>query len=360
MNLLITAEQQILQDSLEQLFSRYAPLTSDKTGEGLWQQLADELGVVGLCAPEQFGGGGGTFADLAVVMEAMGRCLYSGPYLSSAVLAVHTLLLAEDVAVQCDHLRDLASGHRIGAVIAQDLSDVAERISATSVGGGITLSGTASSVFDGGHAELLLVFAEEGDQQSLFLVDASAAGVTRMALTSLDLRRSAGEVVFRETPARRIGNPGSAAEIVPRLRQIASLAIAAEQVGGASRCLDDAREYASVRYQFGRPIGSFQAVQHACADMYQRVRSGHVAVRHAARCLDAGSPESATAAAMAKIYCAEAYLHCAAANLQIHGGMGFTWEEGCHLHYRRARASAMWAGGPDRHRQWLADHLLAG
>ncbi|TDD52808.1 acyl-CoA dehydrogenase family protein [Saccharopolyspora elongata] len=356
MSLLITAEQRMLQDGLEQLLTRHAPPDS---GAELWHQLADELGVVGLCIPEEFGGAGGTFTDLAVVMEAMGRTLYPGPYLSSAVLAVHALLLSEDVAAQGDHLPNLARGRLLGTVIAEDLCEIDGRILATSNSGRVTLSGTASSVLDGLSADLLFVVAEDGEQQSLFSVDPSTAGTTRIPLTSLDLRRDAARVTFAEAPAQRIGPPGAAAEIVPRLRQIASLAIAAEQVGGASRCLDDACEYAKVRYQFGRPIGSFQAVKHACADMYQHVRSGHVAVRHAARCLDAGSPESPSAIAMAKVYCAEAYIACAAANLQIHGGMGFTWEENCHLHYRRARASAMWAGAPDRHRQWLADQLLA-
>ncbi|MEV0055899.1 acyl-CoA dehydrogenase family protein [Saccharopolyspora shandongensis] len=360
MSLLITAEQRMLQDALEQLLSRHDPAAAEEAAERLWRQLSDELGVTGLYVPEEFGGAGGTFTDLAAVMEAMGRTLYSGPYLSSAVLAVHALLLSEDTAAQRAHLPDLARGHRLGSVIAPDLCSVDGRISAQAEGDRALLTGSASSVLDGVGADLLIVVAEMGDELSLFAVDASATGMTRVPLTSLDLRRSTAEVTFDGTPARQVGPPGAAAEIMPRLLQIASFAIAAEQVGGADRCLADAGEYAKVRYQFGRPIGSFQAVKHTCADMYQHVRSGHVAVRHAARCLDTGSPESAIAAAMAKAYCTEAYIACAAANLQIHGGMGFTWEENCHLHYRRARASAVLAGAPSRHRQWLADQLLTG
>ena len=221
-----------------------------------------------------------------------------------------------------------------------------------------TISGTATGVIDGADADLLIVAADAPHGPTLFTVDGPIAGLRRDPLVSIDLDRPMAELVLAGVPARPLGTVGGATPVLAALADVAQLALAAEQAGGARRCLGDAVAHATVRYQFGRPIGSFQAIKHACAEMYQRARSGHVAVRHAADRLDRGAADAGSAVALATTYCSDAYVACAQTNLQVHGGMGFTTEVDCHRHYRRARGSAALFGTPAQHRQRLADLLL--
>ncbi len=332
----------------------------------LWQQMGEQLGLQGLAIPEEFGGAGFTFLELGVVLEEMGRALLCAPYFSTAVLAANTLLLSGDDAAKEEYLPGLASGESIGTLALTeddgrwDADGVA--LQASRSGDGWTLSGTKSFVLDGHVADLILVAARTGSGSgaeglSIFAVPGDAAGLTRTPLSTLDQTRKQARLTFNAVPARLVGAEGAAWPVLSQVLDLAAVALAAEQVGGAQRVLDMSVEYAKVRVQFGRPIGSFQAIKHKCADMLVEVESAKSAAYYG---LWAGSElndELPTVASLAKAYCSDAYVHCAAENIQIHGGIGFTWEHPAHLYFKRAKSSQLFFGDPTYHRELLAQRI---
>ncbi|GAA5153403.1 acyl-CoA dehydrogenase family protein [Pseudonocardia eucalypti] len=323
----------------------------------VWRELAS-LGLTGLLVPERLGGAGAGAVALQVVCEEMGRALFCGPYLSSAVLATSVLLAAGDEDSQARYLPGLADGSLIGTLALTEASgswrvqDVATRAEPDGAGGH-TLTGEKLFVLDGALADLLLVVTRDG----LFAVTADAPGLTREPLTTLDATRKQARVTFDDTPAALVGAPGDVAASVADALDIAAAALAAEQAGGARRVLEMAVEYAKVRHQFGRPIGSFQAIKHKCADMLLEVESATSAAYAIGWSLDTGSTEVGVLASLAKAYCSEAYYHCAAENIQVHGGIGFTWEHPAHLYYKRATSAEQLLGSPGYHRELLATRL---
>jgi alkylation response protein AidB-like acyl-CoA dehydrogenase len=329
-----------------------------------WAQLAGQLGLPGLIIPEKHGGSGAGPVELALVCEEMGRALLCAPYFATAVLATAALLASGDEAAQEEFLPGIADGATIAtlAVSEDDGAWRAEGVSARArrSGDGYVLDGRKSFVIDGHTAGLLLVVAQADGGPTLFAVRGDAEGLGRRPLQTLDLTRKQAALSLDAVPARLIGAEGSAADVVAATLRLAAVALAAEQVGGAQRCLDMSVEYAKIRMQFGRPVGSFQAIKHMCADMLLEVESARSAAYYAAWAAQDGSDELPLVASLAKACCSEAYFRAAADNIQIHGGIGFTWEHDAHLYYRRAKSAELMLGTPAEHREIAAGYLIEG
>ena len=367
-DLVESAEQAELRATLRRLFGGPAACLARTEPDGdryydakLWHVLAGEIGLCALSLPERYGGTGYSRADRAAAMHEMGRCLVPSPFLASAVLAAETLLATQDGDVLADLLPGVAAGTTLATVAYQETPGHDRRpVHAVRGGGGWLLTGSRSFVLDGCQADVVLVPAATDDGVSLFAVDArSAGGLTRRPMRTLDLSRPQARLDFSATPARLAGEPGGGAAATTEGVAHAAIALAAEQAGGAERCLEAAVAYAGLRRQFGRPIGSFQAIKHKCADLLIAVESARSAARYAASVSSgpAAGEDLYAAAALAGAYCSTAYLTVAAENIQIHGGIGFTWEHDAHLYFRRAKAAEVMFGTPATHRAFLACHL---
>jgi alkylation response protein AidB-like acyl-CoA dehydrogenase len=298
-----------------------------------------------------------------VVCEELGRAVATLPYLGSAVLATQALLACGATGA----LPGLADGSRVGALAwAERGTWDPAAIRARVVDGRLT--GVKEHVLDGAHADLLIVPARtSGDIPALhdtdsglgiYLVDPAAPGVRVESLVTLDRTRPQARVRFEAAPARLIAADGQ--RVLERLLAVAATALSAEQLGGSDRCLEMTLAYVQARQQFGRPIGSFQAVKHRLADLYVLVESARSVSHDAARALADDAPDLRVRAATAQAYCAEAYSAVAAETIQLHGGIGFTWEHEAHLHFKRAHAAATLFGSPAWHRARLAAHVLGG
>ncbi|MCX4705976.1 acyl-CoA dehydrogenase family protein [Streptomyces sp. NBC_01373] len=321
----------------------------------LWDTLGRQVGLAALGLPEDVGGIGG-LAEIAVVCEELGRTLTPVPLLSSTVLAGQVLAGCGTAAKP---LAELAEG-RVHA-LAVTAPDGVWRPDAVPVGvtwrGGVAiLDGTAPFVLDGADAETLVVAATGPDGVDLFLADPREPGVTVRRVPTLDLSRGQAVITFSGARARALTAGGEGTEVVTRALDTALVALAAEQLGGAQAALDMTVAHVRDRTQFGRALGSFQAVKHTCADMLLQVESARSAVLRAVRA--AGSPNAlAEAAAVAQSWCGEAFTYVAAECVQLHGGMGFTWEHDAHLYFRRAQSDAVLLGGTAHHRERLAGLL---
>ena len=328
----------------------------------VWSQMAEQLGLPGLIVPERFGGAGFGWVELAIVMEEMGRALLCAPYLSTAVLATSALRLAGNEAAQADLLQKIAAGKAIVALAHAEpehgWESSAVTMQATADRGAWRLDGVKTYVIDGHSADVLLVVAKAEDRLSLFRVAGAADGVERTLLPTLDVTRKLARISFNGTRAEHIGSGDDLTSAIDKVIALGIVALAAEQVGGAQRCLELATEYAKTRLQFGRPIGSYQAIKHRCADMLVAVEFAKSAAYHAAfRAAENDDAELPAATSMAKSFCSEAYFQAAADTIQIHGGMGFTWEHPAHLYFKRAKSSGVLFGEPVHHREKLAQHI---
>jgi alkylation response protein AidB-like acyl-CoA dehydrogenase len=327
----------------------------------VWSQMANELGLQSLTIPEEYGGQGFTYVELTVVLEEMGRALLAAPFYSTVVLAANTILHSGDEAAKKEILPGIASGETIATLAVTepngrwDLSGV--EATASKNGDAWTIDGTKMFVLDGHVADLIIVVARTGAGRSLFKVAGDASGLTRTPLATMDQTRKQAKLELSGVPATLIGAEGGADEVLSRVLDLAVVALAAEQVGGAQKVLDMSVEYAKDRVQFGRPIGSFQAIKHKCADMLLEVESAKSAAYYAAWCAAELNDELPEVACLAKAYCSEAYFHAAAENIQIHGGIGFTWEHPAHLYFKRAKSSELLFGDPSYHRELLAQRL---
>jgi alkylation response protein AidB-like acyl-CoA dehydrogenase len=336
--------------------------TEDGFDPAVWRQLGADLGLCGLTVPEEYGGAGFTFVELGVVLEELGASLACLPFLSSVVLAQSLLMAVDDKDAHTRWLPGLASGEVRGTVAFAEQSggwdgrNIAAR--ATRDGAGWRLDGEKTYVIDGGTAELTLVLAESDGGLSVFAVEADANGLARTPLTTMDQTRKQAGLELTGTTATLVGAEGAGTHALARMSELASIALATEAVGGSRAVLDSAVEYAKVRVQFGRPIGSFQAIKHRCADMLLRVESARSAAYHAMwTAAEENDDELAIAASLAKAYCTDAFAWAAAENIQIHGGIGFTWEHPAHLYYKRAVSSRLLFGDPVHHRALLADRI---
>jgi alkylation response protein AidB-like acyl-CoA dehydrogenase len=318
--------------------ARTAIETEDGVDRALWRRMVDELGVPGLTIPDELGGSGYGLAELAVVCEEAGRSLACVPLLASTVLATSALLHAGgDLANQL--LRELARGE----IVASLLLDPSAKVATGS--DGPLVSAVDPHVLHGHIADVLVIAAGDG----LYVVDATTVGVSRRRVSVLDLTRPAAAITLEDAPARLVG---------PRLTCGAPLdqsrvALAAEAAGGAEALLEMTVDYAKARVQFGRPIGSFQAIKHRCADMLVAAEGARSLAR-ATAALEQDA-EFAVAAALARAWCCDAFADVAGAAIQIHGGIGFTWEHDAHLYLRRAKSLQHLFGGCDHDRRLAAE-----
>lgn len=329
--------------------------------EEVWRQLADQLALQGLHVPEEYGGQGFTFVELVIVLEEMGRTLFCAPYLASTCLATNAVLNAGAEDQKRHLLGRLASGQAIGTLACTESDGRWEADAGTTIasadGYGWCLDGVKTYVLDGLIADLVLVSAHADDRVALFVVDGDAAGMQRTELPTMDQTRKQARIEFSGVRAELLGDLESGRDALARTLDTAAVCLSAEMLGGAQRCLEMAVDYAKTRYQFGRPIGSFQAVKHKCADMLVDVESARAAVHHAARALADGDDDIPAVASFTKAYCSDVYFRTAAENIQIHGGIGFTWEHDAHLYFKRAKTSGVLLGDSTYHRELLAGRL---
>jgi alkylation response protein AidB-like acyl-CoA dehydrogenase len=339
---------------------REAMESPDGYDERVWRELSHDMGLPGIAAPEEFGGAGAGMAELAVVFEETGAALLCSPLFATVALAVPALLSSGDHAAMKQLLPGVIDGSTTATLILNnDLGPwhpESVTLTAHPASAGFHINGDAAMVLDGHTADVILLAARTEAGLSLFETESTAPGLHRERLASLDRTRRIAKLRFDDVPASLIGTDGGAAAGLARTSDLALVALGAEQVGAAQRCLDMAVDYAKNRIQFGRAIGSFQAVKHRCADMLVAVEGARSAAMHAAEVADTpDSAELSIAATVTKIASSEAFLLAALDNMRVHGGIGFTWEHDAHLYVRRAKASQLMFGSPDTHAQRLAD-----
>ncbi|MGJ4940145.1 acyl-CoA dehydrogenase family protein [Bradyrhizobium sp. HKCCYLS1011] len=327
----------------------------------LWKGLA-EMGFLGVAIPEEFGGAGAGHLELCVIAEEMGRALAPVPFSSTVYLAAEALMLAGSEAQRRKWLPKIASGEAIGTLaLFEGTGNPSPKAIKLDASNGV-LNGVKKPVADGAIADFVIVAARSAatgrdSDISLFIADTKAGGVDAKVLTNLDPTRGQAELVFTNCKAELLGAAGEGWAIIAQVLDRAAVLVAFEQVGGADRALEMGRDYALDRIAFGRPIGSFQAVKHMLADMYVSATLARSNCYYGAWALSTNAPELPEAAASARISATQAFQHCAKNNIQVHGGMGFTWEFDCHMYYRRANALALGLGSLSYWEDQLIDRM---
>ena len=358
----LSEEQRALRTAVADLMARHSSeaqvrtLMATDTGVDpkVWHELA-AMGLTGLLIGDEYGGAGAGPVEMGIAMEEMGRVLMVSPFLSTAVLVPSLLTKAGDAAECAAVLPRIASGDLIASVAYAE-GDSARlpatiATSAGAIGDAWHITGYKHFVLDGQSADVLYVLAETDAGPGVFAIDAGAAGLDVTPLTTVDPTRKQCRLQFVDTPARLIGRLGAGVEVFTAALDRAGLALVSEQAGGARRTVETATEYAKTRYQFGRAIGSFQAVKHMCADMLLEAESATSAARFVAGSFAEQAPSRVADLALAQAYCSDAFVFVAATNIQVHGGIGFTWEHPAHLYLRRARSDAQLLGSPSWHRE---------
>ena len=373
MNFSFTEDQILLRNSVRSaLESSCRPadvraLMDDPRGyaEPLWGEMA-KLGWLGLPFPEQYGGAGLGLVELAIVLEEMGRAAYPGPFFASVVLGGLTILFGGSDAQKEKWLSAIASGRvRLTAAWQEDSLDwspAAVAATAARAGEGWTLSGVKRFVPWAHVADAVLVSARAPEGVSLFLVDPRAAGVTLTAAKGMDLTTRWFEMRLDGVKVGAdavIGQPGAAGALLEGALRRAAVGASAEMLGAARKSLDMAVEYAKVREQFGQLIGSFQAVRHKCAEMLMEVENSHSAVYYAAWALEAGAEDAAMAASVCKSYVSDSARRVCGEAIQVHGGIGFTWEYDLHIYFKRAKSLEVMYGDAEYHRELIAAQVAA-
>ncbi|MEU6350289.1 acyl-CoA dehydrogenase family protein [Streptomyces sp. NPDC047072] len=350
-----------LADTSPETETRRLMETPEGFDRALWRRMGTELGLQGLAVPEEYGGAGCGPVEVGVVMEEMGRALLCAPFLSSAVLATTTLLRCADEEARKRLLPGLASGELVGTLALTEDSarwdETGVRLTARESNGSWLLTGHKMFVLDGATADVVLTVARADDGVGVFCVEGDAAGLTRAPLPTIDPTRRQARLDYQAVPATRLRTHGDGWDLVSEVLDRAAVALTAEQVGVASRALDMAVEYAKVRHQFGRPIGSFQAVKHLLADVLLEVESARAAAHYALLASENEDPELPAVASLAKAFCSDACVQATQENIQVHGGIGFTWEHPAHLYLKRAKTSQLLFGDPAYHRELLARRI---
>ena len=367
-----TEEQELLRQSAADFLNNECPMSyvrqmmEDERGyaDALWQKMA-ELGWMGLILPEQYGGSGLSLIDMVVVLEEMGRVVLPGPFFSTVVLGGGAIAEAGSEEQKQQLLPRLASGQlkTTLAVLEDNARWDAEgvRLRAEQFSGGYRLSGVKLFVPDAHVADMIVCAARTAEGFGLFLVDRQQAGVSISLLKTMDQTRKLCELRLDKVelgPDALLGSPRLDWDRLGQTLDRSKVALCAEMVGGAQRVLDMSVEYAKIREQFGRPIGSFQAIQHKCADMLVQVESAKSATYYAAWAVSNAAPDAALASAMAKAYCSDAYRKVSADGIQVHGGIGFTWEHDLHIYFKRAKGSEVTFGDATWNRELVAQHTL--
>jgi len=367
-NFTFNDEQEELRRVVRRFFDERSPSTEVRrlmdTPEGyddvVWKQMSQDLALQGIHVPEAFGGQGFSFVELGIVLEEMGRALVCAPYFSTVCLGINAILNAATDEQKAEILPALAAGERTATLAFAEESGKwgADGIELSADGDGTSyrLSGVKTFVLDGHTADLIVVAARSGSELGLFLVDGHADGLDRQPLKPIDMTRKQARLEFSDTPATRLGT-GDAGEALEKTLDHVSVCLAAEMAGGSQRCLDMAVEYAKERVQFGRPIGAFQAVKHLCANMLLEVESAKTAAYYAMWAAADDGDELQVAAPLAKSYAGDAFFKVSCDNIQVHGGIGFTWEHDAHLYYRRAKSSDLMFGDAVYQRERLGDRL---
>ena len=349
----LSESQQMLRDNARKFFAGECPMaevrrlmeTDTAHDEALWKKMAEQ-GFTGIIFPEEYGGVGLGIVDLILLMEETGRALLPGPFFSTVTLAGAVIDAVASPALKNKYLAPICRGEARATVAIPEASGSWNPSEAQSSVTNGRLSGEKLFVADAGVADTIVVVAREG----VFAVDSSAPGISVRSMQGMDLTRKLYSVSFTGTPAEKIGELTKLA----RALDIATAGLAAELVGGMQRTLEITVEYAKTRKQFGKPIGSFQAVQHQCADMYLETESARSAVYYAAWALEVNAPDAPVAVSIAKMYASDAGRTVGNRGIQVHGGMGFTWENDLHLYYRRAKASETAFGDATYHRERIA------
>ncbi len=322
----------------------------------VWTRLGSELGVLGLSVPEADGGVGGTLVDQAVAVEELGASLACGPVFGTVFLAIPALVAASAGQVRDELLAELVEGRRTAAFVVADRAGALGEVSVTADND--ALSGTVERVVDAGAADDLLVAARSADGVALYAVDAAGPGVERRPLVTLDLTRPQATVLLSGAPGRLVAGAGEAERVIEHALQVGSALLAAEQVGAGQHLLDLSVDYAKSRLQFGRPIGSFQAVKHRLADLLVDLEHARSTAYHAVWALTDGSDDPALAVSIAQATCSAAFSRIATDTIQVHGGIGFTWEHQAHLYFKRATTDAALLGSAEQHRSRVAELVL--
>jgi alkylation response protein AidB-like acyl-CoA dehydrogenase len=365
-----TDEQEQFRAAIRRFLTDKSPTTEVRrlmaTAEGydpqVWRQMSEELALPGIAIPEEYGGSGFGMVELGIVVEEMGRALLCAPYFSTAVLAANAILNAGTDAQKSSLLPDIASGARLATLAITepngDWDPASIETIATPDSDGFRLDGVKSYVVDGHLADLLVVAARaprssNHEGLALFTLDAKSAGVERRLLDSMDPTRKIGRIEFRGAHADLLGSLNDGPSPILRTMDQAAIALANEMVGGTQALLDSAVKYSKLRVQFGREIGSFQAIKHKLADMLLDAELAKSAAYYAAQAAAVGDPEWSALASLAKASASETYLHTAIETIQLHGGIGFTWDNDTHLWFKRAKSSEVFLGQPSYHRELL-------
>lgn len=322
----------------------------------VWRRMADELDLMGFSIPAEFGGANFSWGQQRVVFEELGRALAPLPYFASVAMASPVLMASGDTDAMSRYLPALAAGTSVGSLA---VADDGETTVARQGPRGYVLNGAKLFVLDGQHTDMLCVTAQLDGLPSLFVVASHSPSVRIEPMRTLDVVRGAAQVTLTDADATLVGEAGAGSRYLETATSFMRSALAAEQVGGLQRCLDMTVEYARTRKQFGRPIGSFQAVKHKCVDMLLKVELAHSLVVDACDSSTRSAEAFALAAASACSYATDAYRWVAAETIQVHGGIGFTWEHEAHLHLRRAHANAALHTSPRRMRRRVVELLRA-
>jgi alkylation response protein AidB-like acyl-CoA dehydrogenase len=371
MDFAFSEEQELLRRTARDFLGEHAPMRRVREvmeGEGsvapeLWKQMV-ELGWLGLALPERAGGSGLSLVELSIVLEELGRCLAPVPFLPTSIAAA-AIDVAGDEVQRAAWLPRIARGEVAASfAITEDAGsdEPADlQLRAEADGDGFALTGRKLFVPEADAADLLVVVARTGDEAgrglALFLVPRTAEGVVVEGMRAMDPLRPLHRVELDGVRVARddlLAHADDAWPVIERVLDRARVMVCAEMVGGAQKCLEDAVRYAKQRIQFGKPIGANQAIKHKCADMLLQVESARSLTYHAAWAASEASAEAALAVSMAKAYASDAYRRVAAENIQIHGGVGFTWEYDCHLYFKRAKSDEVWLGDGARHRERVA------
>ena len=356
----LTETQQMLQKSAREFFPAECPMaevrrlmeTPTAHDPALWRKIATQ-GWTGIIFPEQYDGLGLGMVELAALIEEMGRALVPGPFLST-LLAAAALDAAASEALKRKYLAPICRGDATATLALLEATARWDLDAVEMEASGSALSGRKLFVPDAGAADFLLCAARSGGDLALFLVDSKARGLTLTSEPALDATRKLYQVAFDNVPGEIIASGDRAHHALERALHVATAALVAEMAGGMQRVLELSVAYAKARKQFGKPIGQFQAVQHHCADMFLLTESSRSAAYYAAWALQENAPEARLAVSIAKAYASDAYREVGNRGIQIHGGMGFTWENDVHLYYRRAKASEIAFGDAAFHRERIA------
>jgi len=361
----VTDEREELVRTVRHFVRERAPLAATRVvlergepyDEEVWRLMGEQLGLPGIAVPEEHGGAGFGYGDLGAVFEELGRLLVPSPLFATAALALPALLEAGDESAIDEHVPALAAGARTATLAWVETDGAWEGGTATTADADGALRGEKRYVLDGATADFLLVLAGSPDGPSLYAVDADAEGVEATRVPTFDQTRQLARVRFDGVRAQLVGEAGRGAEIVSAALDRAVVLLASEQVGGAQACLDAAVEYAKQREQFGRPIGSFQAIKHKCAEVLVDVEGARSAAYYGCWAASENPDELPLVACVAKATASEAFFHAAAENVHIHGGIGVTWEHDAHLYLKRAKTGSILLGDSTFHRLRLADRL---